>query len=269
LTFVLVPSATIDVHNEILALGQNTVFNMLYDNQQYTTSIIYRQPRPPQLWWSPDYKQVTIKGDLVDIDKVRSGIQEMLKEAWRCLYRLTGGKRFADKLPEQFKDDLNNETRDYSFLDHGPFTEKSRPLMTYLVNESPWEFASVDSLDRLSFNMPAIHDYLDACSDLNRILCTLSYLLPIMANRISQFVGNILRNMDRRRNTNMLITELVYFNGYHKMGNATGVDVCSPAFAPPTLQELMLEYLCGGIRETEEIFAGIAYGSTAAKAFHS
>jgi hypothetical protein len=196
LTFVLVPSATVDIHNEILALGQNTVFNMLYDNQQYTASIIYHQPRPPQLWWSPDYKQVTIKEDLVDIDKVRSGIQEMLKEAWGCLYRLTGGKRFANKLPEQFKDDLNNETRDYSFLDHGLFTEKSHLLMTYLIKESPWEFSSVDTLDRLSFNMPAIHDYLDACSDLNRILCTLSYLLPIMANRISQFVGNTVRNMD-------------------------------------------------------------------------
>jgi len=54
--------------------------------------------------------------------------------------------------------------------------------MTYLVKESPWEFSSVDALDCLSFNMPAIHDYLDACSDLNHILCTLSYLLPIMAN---------------------------------------------------------------------------------------
>ena len=176
--------------------------------------------------------------------------------------------RFADKLPEQFKDDLNNETRDYSFLDHGPFTKKSHLLMTYLVKESPWEF-SVDALDRLSFNMPAVHDYLDACSDLNRILCTLSYLLPIMANQIIQFVGNTVRNMDRRRNTNMLITELVYFNGYHKMGNTTGVDVCIPAFVPPVLQELMLEYLCGGIRETKEVFGGIAYGSTAAKAYHS
>jgi hypothetical protein len=81
LTFQPVPSATIDVHDEILALGQNTVFNMLYDNQQYVASIIFRQPRPPQLWWSPDYKKVTVKEDLVDIDKVRSGIQEMLKEA--------------------------------------------------------------------------------------------------------------------------------------------------------------------------------------------
>jgi hypothetical protein len=66
----------------------------------------------------------------------------------------------------------------------------------------------------------------------------------------------------------MLITELVYFNGYHKMGNTTGVDVCIPTFVPPVLQELMLEYLCGGIHETEEVFGGIAYGSTAAKAYH-
>jgi len=146
---------------------------------------------PSSPWpWSPDYKKVTVKEDLVDIDKVCSSIQEMLKEAWRCLYRLTGGKRFADKLPEQFKDDLNNETWDYSFLDHSPFTKKSCPLMTYLVNESSWKFTSIDAFDCLSFNMPTVHDYLDACSDLNHILCMLSYLLLIMANWISQFVGN-------------------------------------------------------------------------------
>ena len=213
--------------------------------------------------------QVTIKEDLVDLDKVRSGIQEMLKQAWGCLYRLTGGKQFADKLPAEFKDDLTNETRDYSFLDHGPFTMESHPLMTYLINESPWKFASIDAKDRLSFNMPAVHGYLDACSDLNDILCVLSYLLPIMANRISQFVGNTVRNMDRHHNTNMLITEMVYFTGYHKMSNTTGIDVCIPAFVPPALKALMLEYLCGGIHQMEEIFSGIAYGKTAAKAFHS
>jgi hypothetical protein len=53
------------------------------------------------------------------------------------------------------------------------------------------------------------------------------------------------------------------------MTNATGIDVCIPAFAPPPLRELMLEYLCGGIREVEEVFGGIAYGKPATATFRS
>jgi hypothetical protein len=242
---------------------------MLYDNQQFVASIIYRQPKPPQLWWCPEYKIATIKEDVIDVALVRSGIQEMLKEAWKLLHGITGGKQFANKLPKIFIDDLTNETRHYSFLDHGPFTEEPHPLMTYLIHHSPWKFASVDSLGRLSFNIPAIHNFLEACASLNRILCVLCYILPIMSNRISQFVANKLRNHDRRRNTNMLINEMVFWTGYHKMSNVTGIDMCIPAFAPPVLQQLMLEYLCGGIREVEEVFAGIVHGSAAKEAFHS
>jgi hypothetical protein len=262
-------SATIDVHDEVLALGQNTIYNMLYDNQQYVASIIFREPRPPQLWWSPDYKKVTIKEHLVDLDKVRAGIQDMLKEAWRSLHQLTGGRRFADKLPEHFTDDLLNHTRNYSFLDHGPFTKESHPLFTYLFTDSPWNFGSVDGMGRVSFNMPAVHTYLEMAANLNRLLCVLCYLLPIMSNRISQFVANRIRNMDRRRTTHMLVSEMVFFTGYHKMTNLSGLDLCIPAFVPPPLRELMLEYLCGGIREVEEVFGGVAYGRAATEAFRS
>jgi hypothetical protein len=262
-------SATIDVHNEILALGQHTVFNMLYDNQQFVASIIFRQPRAPQLWWSPDYKQVTVKGELVDLGKVRAGIQDMLQEAWTLLYRITGGRKFANKLPEHFRDDLVNETRNYSFLDHGPFTEEPHALMAYLIHDSQWDLSTVDASGRVSFNMPAVHSLLNAAADLNRTLCVLCFILPVMSNRISQFIANKLRNMDRRRNTNMLISEMIFFNTYHKMTNGTGIDVFIPAFVPPVLQELMLEYLCGGIREVEQVFGGIAHGSAATEAFRS
>jgi hypothetical protein len=68
---------------------------------------------------------------------------------------------------------------------------------------------------------------------------------------------------------NMLIEEMVIFMGYHKMTNVTGVDVCIPAFLPPVLQELMLEYLCGGIHKADEVFVHITSGCAAQEAFHS
>jgi len=95
-----------------------------------------------------------------------------------CLYRLTGGKRFADKLRNSFKDDLN--MRPELFIPrYGHLQRNPPPLITYLVNESLLEFASIDAFDRLSFNMPAVRKRLPvdgACSDLNNhILAHFSY----------------------------------------------------------------------------------------------
>jgi hypothetical protein len=242
---------------------------MLFDTQRFVATIIFRQPRPPRLWWSTDYRQVTIETHLVVIDKVRSGIQDMLKDAWGLLDKLTGGKRFATKLPANFKDDLINETRNYSFLDHGPFTDEPNALMTYLIDQSSCNFATIDASDRLSFNMPAVCDWLATSAKLNKILAVLSFIIPTISTRISQFVANKIRNLDRPRNLHMLLNEMFYFVRYHKMTNLTGIDVCIPVFFPPALVEIMLEYICGGVRDVEEAFGGIAYGRDAKNAYHS
>jgi hypothetical protein len=103
--------------------------------------------------------QVTIETHLIVIDKVHSGIQDMLKDVWGLLDKLMGGKKFATKLPVNFKDDLINETQNYSFLDHRPFTDESNALMTYLIDQSSCNFATINVSDCLSFNMPAVCDF--------------------------------------------------------------------------------------------------------------
>jgi hypothetical protein len=171
-------SSIINVHNEAIALGQNSVFNMLFNTQQFVASIILRQPQPPQLWWSPDYKRVTITNHLINIEQVWSGLQDMLKSAWTLLYKITGGKKFANNLSEHFIDDLNKTTRDYSFLDHGPSTKEPHTLISYLISHLHWKFSSINADGRLSYNMPAIYDYQNTSAELNRILCVLCYVLP-------------------------------------------------------------------------------------------
>jgi hypothetical protein len=242
---------------------------MLHDTQRYVASIIFRQPRPASLFWSPDYQQVTIAGETLNLDKFRYGIQCMFVKAWELLFSLTGGKRFATHLPEQFTDDLRNDTRGYSFLDHGPFTETPHALLSFIIEQSDWKIASIDAQDRVSFNIPALHGYLDISAQLNQILAFLCFVCPTIATRISEFTDNKYRNLDRNRNLHMMLSEMFDLVQYHKMTNLTGIDVCIPTFYPPILQDIMLEYLAGGIRDVDEFLGRIVYGEHAAHLYHS
>jgi hypothetical protein len=237
---------------------------MLFELQQFVSSIVYSQPRPPNVSWSLDYQKVGSHGQILDMTCFRNGIQSAITDTWALIDSLTGGTRFANKLPEAFIDDLPNHTRDYSFMSHGPFTQEPHAFLAYIVNESPWEVASEDANGRISWNIPAINEILGIFAKINQLLSFLAFILPIMANRITQFVDTKLTNGDRLRNIHMLLTDMFNLMRYHKMVNLTGLDTCIPAFYPPCLIALMLEYVAGGLRDVEHLFTHIAYGPMAA-----
>jgi len=56
-------SAVIDVHEEALALGLNAPYNIVYEIQQFTSSLSHKQLRPPKLFWSDAMDRVTISGE--------------------------------------------------------------------------------------------------------------------------------------------------------------------------------------------------------------
>jgi hypothetical protein len=252
-----------------LALGQNTVFNMLTETQQYVSSLVFNEVLPPLAFWSEDYTRLTIKGETLGMEQFRSTVQELFRMAWAALLELTGGRKFANKLPDSFKDDLCNDARGYSFLDHGPFTETPNAFLTYLVRESGLDVACLDGDGNLSWNVPVLHKILGKTAEVNRIIMLLCFILPSMSNRLTQFIDQKIRNGDRPRNLHMLGREMLAFTNYHKMTNLTGLDMCIPAFYPPPLTEIMVEYLCGGMSGVSEIFSGVVHGPESAALYHT
>jgi len=75
----------------------------VFDSQQFVASIIFHEPRAPAIWWTPNYKQVTIDAETVDLEKLRAGIQDMLRDSWELFFTLTDGKKFTNKLPNNLK----------------------------------------------------------------------------------------------------------------------------------------------------------------------
>jgi hypothetical protein len=242
---------------------------MLAGMQKVVSSMVYSQVCPPKLWWSDDLRKVTVDGKTLELDAFRSGIKTMLQDAWDLYGTISGGRRFADKLPEDFKDDLSNDTHGYSFLSHRPFSTNPNGLLCHLVRDRA--LASVDGTGCLSWDMQALRCFFRACDKLNALLAVLTFILPSISTRVTEFVDHKLRNALRNRGLHMVTGEMFLLARYHKMTNATGSDICVPAFYPKQLQELTLEIFAGGLRECETVLAPALFGrdSGAAGRYHT
>ena len=256
-----VTSATIAVHDQVLALGQHTVYNMLTEMQKFTSSIAFNQVLPLRLWWSDNYKKVSIDGETMILDTFRLGIQQLLQTTWELYDTITDsrGKRFTDKLPKNFKDDLSDDTYGYSFLSHGPFTRTPKSILNHIIhshNLKPF----VNDKGRLGWDDTAICSLFRTFDQLNTILSVLTFILPSTSTRVTEFIDHKFRNDVRSRNVHMLTGEMFLLLKYDKMTNTTGMDKCIPAFYPKPLQDLTLKILAGGLRECEIYLASVLFG---------
>jgi hypothetical protein len=251
----------IDAHKKYLTLGQPTAFNTIYETQQFVSAVSFNQVRPPKVWWSEDFTTLSVDGKTLILGKFRDGIRAAFKAAWDIYNKITGHQRFATLIPTNFKDNLGDDTRDYSFLSHGPFTHHPHALLAHVIQERRLSF--VDGSGRVSWNKPALRQLFDEFRKLNALWCCLSYILPTISTRITQFLDHKYRNDNRTRNLHTLLKDMFFIIKYHKMTNLTGRDACIPAFFPDVLKELSLEILAGGLRDCEAILAPILYGREA------
>lgn len=242
---------------------------MLFELQQWTTTQVHNQVHPGNTFWSPNFDAVTCQGHNLNMARFQAGIPAMFKRAWELYLGITKGRKFVTKDPSTVSDDMTNTTRGYSFLDHGPFTDEPDACMVFLLSESDWKFAMVDSNNRLAWNLPAIVNFLNATAELNQILSVLTFILPTISVRVSQFLGSKFANHSRQRTLMMIMGEMVNLTVYHKMTNQTGYDLCVPSFFPKALTEIMFEYLGGGLRHCEAFFSKFVYGEQARSDYSS
>ncbi|KAG1813026.1 hypothetical protein EV424DRAFT_1541900 [Suillus variegatus] len=92
------------VHDRVLRLGRPTTFNIVYEMQQYASSL-----------------SITIGVHTMHMDKLRDGIQRLLQVSKSHYSALTNDLFMLKVVPEQVKDDLTNSTCGYSLLSEGPF----------------------------------------------------------------------------------------------------------------------------------------------------
>jgi len=211
--------------------------------------------------------KVSISGETLVLSTFRSGLQALIADTRSMLDKVTGGQRFATKLPEDFKDDLPNTTRGYSWLNHGPFTDVPHAYLSHLLQDGDQDLAFFNDDGSLSWNIPALHEILNEFAGINANLMLLNYIFS--DNRATQLCDQQIRNALQPRSLYNALQSMFWFTRRTKTSNLTGSDACIPAFIPPVVRDIMIEYLAGGIREVEEIFANILFSNETAALYHT
>lgn len=252
---LLLSRSTIATHGMFLALAHNTIYNMAFETQQFTTSLVHSQIQPLNMWWGPDCKTVTCEGHSFPMDDLRSGMQDLISHCWVLYDKITLGQRFATKLPEIIQDDITMDERGYSFLYHGPYTKKPHTFLTYLYSTiSPYNVGTVRG-NAMHWDVTSLCELLANTAEFNKLLTVLCFILPAIYTRVSEFLVSKFTNDSCMRTLVVMLKELVHISIYHKTTNQTGLDVCIPAFFPESRKELVLGYLAGGLRDCETMFS--------------
>ncbi|KAG1835871.1 hypothetical protein F4604DRAFT_1944010 [Suillus subluteus] len=249
------------IHHSVLRLGAPTTFNSIYEMQQYASSLAFNQKKEPNVYVDPEVESITIGTETMRMDKLREGIQGLLRDLKLRYTALTNSNFMLTRMPDHVKDDLANTTRGYSFLSEEPFHKKRHSLFFFLVE--CYSLAMVDSSGRIAWNIPGIKALLGRTLRVWEPLYHLLYIATHISCRGTQFIDHQVCNADRHRNLFMGGNEMFILTGYSKTTGITDRDSCTPGFVPKDVAFWVLELLGGGLRTAEAILAGVAYGKEA------
>ena len=203
-------SSTIATHGLFIALAKNTIYNMAYEHQAFTSSLVFAHVRPPNVWWSMDFKMIMCDGNILTMDSVWEAIQKLIAEAWELYDQIMGGCRFATHLPKEFADDINNLTRGYSFLHCAQFTNCPNEFLLYLWSpDSPWNIGTVYNGETMSWNVPDIQQFLVLTAKFNKTLSVLCFFCLTISTQVTEFLAGKFANNACHRNLFILLSEMV------------------------------------------------------------
>ncbi|KAG1718894.1 uncharacterized protein EDB91DRAFT_1258099 [Suillus paluster] len=200
------------VHEKALSLGRPTSFNMIYEMQQYASSLAFNQTQEAKVFVDPDFKWITIGVETMHLDKLREGIQHLAQDMKSRYRALTQSNNVMTKMPDQVKDDLTNTTRGYSFISENPFFEKRHSLLLFLVEQ--YNLAMVDNAGRIAWNIPAVKELLRRTLRIWEPAYHLLYITTHISSRGTQFIDHQISNADRHRNLFMQGAEMFLLTGY-------------------------------------------------------
>ncbi|KAG1837984.1 hypothetical protein DFJ58DRAFT_734080 [Suillus subalutaceus] len=98
------------VHQRMLCLGPLTTFNFIYEVQQYVSSFTLNPMKEADVYVDPEVWSITIGTQTMCMEKLREGIQGILRDFKSCYAALTGDNIVLTSMPDQVKDDHTNTT---------------------------------------------------------------------------------------------------------------------------------------------------------------
>lgn len=234
---------------------------MIYEYQQYASSLAFNQTREPRVYFDPEWQWITIGQGTMHFSIFRRGIQTLVEQVEKNYLSLTQGLTMLEGLPPHVADDMTNSIRGHSFAKDSQFDSFRLQLFSHLVEIH--HLAIVDRDGRLAWDIPAVKDILRRTGEIWKPLYHLLYITTQISTRGVQFLQHQIANAERHRNVFVQGQEVILLSGYSKTTNITDRDSCTPGFVHSTLGRWIVEFLAGGLRHAESLLAGVAYGEMA------
>ena len=261
LAFILPIRCIGRLHDEVLSLGTPMTFNMIWELQQFASSLVYGQLKDPDVFVDPGYAWISIHGKTLHLERLRGGMQDLLREVKDSFISLSSDAAWPAPHDQPIVENLSNTQRGYCFLEEDPFSQRKHDFFLSAVEKH--RLGTLTPEGTWLWNELAIRKFLDCADAIWGHFIHALYVGLQLSTRVTQFLQFQIVNSDRPRNFMFQGKECVVINRYSKTTNAKGKDGCIPAFLPAALAEIFLVLLGSGFREAQALLAGVVYGSEA------
>jgi hypothetical protein len=259
--------ATTSVYNAYLNLGRFSTFALITEYQQFASAVAFSTPRPPRIVWSHDRSKLAIDDQTVELHALRMGMKKMLQDTEQLMKFLCGRVLETLRVPMEITDRMMETAIGYSWMDNGPYTSETLPLLKELVECQSWRICAVHDNDKIIWNMASIARFFDTSGQITEFLAVLNHVLCSLPNRATEFVDMRIRNSIRERNLYFVMDQMYWFTLYTKNSNVQEHDSCIPAIVPDALRTLNMQYLLL-VRPVEELLSRIAYDYQSVQNYH-
>lgn len=238
-----------------------TTFNMIWELQQFASSLAYGQVKDPDVFVDPGYAWISIHGKVLHLERLRGGMQDLLREVKDSFIALNGEAAWPVLQNDPIMENLSNTQRGYCFLQEDPFSKRKYDFFLSAVQRH--KLGTLNTEGAWIWNNLAIRKFLDRADAVWGHFIHMLYVGLQLSTRVTQFLQYQIQNADRPRNFVFQGKECIVINRYSKTTNAKGKDDCIPAFLSAPLAEILLVLLGSGFREAQALLVGVVYGSEA------
>ncbi|KAF8124458.1 hypothetical protein EV363DRAFT_1454502 [Boletus edulis] len=249
------------LHGEVLRLGTQATFNMIWELQQFASFLAYGQVKDPDAFVDPGHAWTSIHGKTLRSERLRGGMQGLLREVKDSFMALSGYAAWPASPNGPILESLSNMRRGCCFLEEDPFRKRKNDFFLSAVQRR--RLGTLSTEGAWIWSELAVRKFLDRADAVCGHFIRALYAGLQLSTRAAQFLQFQIRNADRPRNFLFQGKECMAVNRYGKTRNAKGKDGCIPAFLSNHLAEIFLALLGSGFREAQALLAGVVYGPEA------